>query len=70
MTVTADGADWTRNAPEDSVAMILAKLEQTDRRGIILLHDPFAESAARTRLLLQSLKDEGYQIVALEQPAD
>lgn len=70
VTVTADGADWTRNAPEDSVAMILAKLEQTDRRGIILLHDPFAKSAARTRLLLQSLKDEGYQIVALEQPAD
>jgi peptidoglycan-N-acetylglucosamine deacetylase len=68
VTVTADGADWTHNTPEEAVEMILAKLEQHDRRGMILLHDPQANSAARTRLLLQALKEQGYQVVALEQP--
>ena len=68
VTVTVDGADWTGNSPEQAVAKILEMLEQHDRRGMILLHDPFPKSAARTRLLLQSLKSEGYRIVALEQP--
>jgi alpha-beta hydrolase superfamily lysophospholipase len=48
--------------------MILAKLEQHGRRGMILLHDPQANSAARTRFLLQALKKQGYQVVALDQP--
>ena len=68
VTVTADGADWTDISPEDAVAQILAMLEQHDRRGMVLLHDPFSKSARRTRLLLQSLKAEGYSVVALEQP--
>lgn len=68
VTVTVDGADWTGNSPEEAVAQILDMLEQHGRRGMILLHDPFSRSAKRTRLLLQSLKDEGYQVVALEQP--
>jgi peptidoglycan/xylan/chitin deacetylase (PgdA/CDA1 family) len=68
VTVTADGADWTDISPEDAVARILDLLEQHDRRGMVLLHDPFAKSARRTRLLLQSLKTEGYRVVALEQP--
>lgn len=68
VTVTADGADWTNNSPEDATAMILEKLEQRDRRGMILLHDPFDRSAARVRILLESLKEHGYRVVALEQP--
>ena len=68
VTVTVDGADWTGNSPEESVTQILDMLEQHDRRGMILLHDPFYNSARRTRLLLQSLKTEGYRVVALEQP--
>ncbi|WP_273183559.1 polysaccharide deacetylase family protein [Hyphomonas adhaerens] len=68
VTVTADGADWTDISPEDAVAQILAMLKQHDRRGMVLLHDPFSKSARRTRLLLQSLKAEGYSVVALEQP--
>lgn len=66
VTVTADGADWTGNTPEEAVDMILAKLEQHDRRGMVLLHDPMKGSAARTRYLLQSLKEHGYRVVALE----
>lgn len=68
VTVTVDGADWTGNSPEEAVTQILTKLEQHDRRGMILLHDPFSKSAQRTRFLLQSLKKEGYRVVALEQP--
>ena len=68
VTVTADGADWTDISPEEAVAHILDMLEQHERRGMILLHDPFPKSAKRTRLLLQSLKNEGYRVVALEQP--
>ena len=65
-----DGADWTGITPEDSVAQILTMLEQHNRRGMVLLHDPFSRSAWRTRLLLQSLKSEGYRVVALEQPGN
>ena len=70
VTVTVDGADWTGITPEDSVAQILTMLEQHNRRGMVLLHDPFSRSAWRTRLLLQSLKSEGYRVVALEQPGN
>ena len=68
VTVSVDGEDWTNNSPDAAVDMILAKLEQHGRRGMILLHDPVSHSAARTRLLLQSLKKHGYRVVALEQP--
>ena len=70
VTVTVDGADWTGITPEDSVAQILTMLGQHNRRGMVLLHDPFSRSAWRTRLLLQSLKSEGYRVVALEQPGN
>ena len=68
VTVTVDGEDWTNNTPEAAVDMILAKLEQHHRRGMILLHDPVAQSAERTRYLLRALKEHGYHVVALEQP--
>ncbi|MCA8901365.1 MAG: polysaccharide deacetylase family protein [Hyphomonas sp.] len=67
--VSADGKDWTGIPPEDSVAMILAKLEEHGRKGVILLHDPLPKAAERTRLLLQALKEQGYRVVALEGPA-
>lgn len=65
VTVTIDGADWTNHSPERSVAMIMNKLNANQRRGIVLLHDTFARSDERTRILLQSLKSEGYRVVAV-----
>lgn len=65
VTVTADGADWTKLSPKQSVATIMNKLEANQRRGVILLHDTYARSDDRTRLLLQSLKTEGYRVVAI-----
>jgi peptidoglycan-N-acetylglucosamine deacetylase len=64
--VTANGADWTDISPEESVAMIMATLEAGGRRGVILLHDPYAGSATRTDLLLKALKAGGYEVVALQ----
>ncbi len=63
--VTADGADWTRNAPDASVDLILEKLQSAGGKGIILLHDPFDKSDERVNLLLSRLKQDGYRIVAL-----
>ena len=64
--VTADGNDWNHNTPEEATGLILSKLEAADRRGIIVLHDPVKASAKRTRHLLHALKENGYQVVALQ----
>lgn len=68
VTVTVDGEDWTNNTAEASVAMIMAKLEANDRRGIVLLHDPMRASALRTSTLLKQLRKHGYRVVALKGP--
>ena len=64
--VTADGADWTRISPEAAVDLVFQKLALSGDKGVVLLHDPFDRSDARTALLLSRLKQEGYRIVALE----
>ena len=63
--VTVDGADWTKNRPEESVDLILQKLDLAGRKGVILLHDPFDKSNERVSLLLSRLKQDGYKVVAL-----
>ncbi len=65
VTVTADGEDWTNLTPERSVETLMKKLEAGQRRGIVLLHDPYPRSDERTRILLKSLKSEGYRVVAI-----
>lgn len=70
VTVTVDGADWTRISTRASADRIMTKLEQDGRRGIILLHDPFSGSEQRTRHLLRRLKEEGYRIVHITGPAE
>lgn len=65
VTVTTDGQDWTDLQPGQSAATIMSKLEANQRRGILLLHDPFPRSDERTRTLLKSLKTEGYRVVAI-----
>lgn len=63
--ITADSADWSRNSPDEAAELVLQKLEEHDRRGIILLHDPMRNSAARTRAVLDALQQNGYRVVAL-----
>lgn len=64
--VTVDGKDWTGNAAEEIVDIIMTGLEAGPGRGVILLHDPFDDSLRATQLLLRRLKEEGYEIVALK----
>ncbi len=66
VTVNVDGADWLNQPAEDSVARILSMLEANGRRGIVLLHDPYTGSEARTRKVIEALKAENYRIVALQ----
>lgn len=61
--VDADGADWTRNAPSDSTDLILQKLDESDQRGIILLHDPVRRAEERTSHLIEALVQQGYSFV-------
>lgn len=63
--VDIDGADWTDNSAEDITDLIMSRLQERGRRGIILLHDPFENSVEATRLLLARLKAENYAIVEL-----
>ncbi|MEL7451755.1 MAG: polysaccharide deacetylase family protein [Pseudomonadota bacterium] len=63
--VDVDGQDWTGNSAEEIVDIVMRRLEDRGRRGIILLHDPFDNSVAATRLLLEKLALEDYEIVAL-----
>ena len=68
VTVNADGLDWEGTTPEEATQRILQKLEESGGKGIILLHDPFDDSDKRTAFLLQTLKDKGFRVVALDQP--
>jgi len=65
VTVTIDGQDWTDLQAGQSAAIIMSKLEANQRRGIVLLHDPYFRSDERARFLLNSLKTEGYRVVAI-----
>jgi peptidoglycan/xylan/chitin deacetylase (PgdA/CDA1 family) len=63
--VDIDGQDWTGNSAEEIADLVMSRLEARGRRGIILLHDPFANSVQATELLLTRLKAENYAIVAI-----
>ncbi|HXW70512.1 MAG TPA: polysaccharide deacetylase family protein [Methylocella sp.] len=57
-------SDWQAMAPEEELALILARLEH-DKRGILLLHDTKPQTAAMLPSLLRRLKERGFRIVAL-----
>ena len=68
VSVNADGLDWEGTTPEEATQRILQKLEDSGGKGVVLLHDPFDDSDKRTSYLLQTLKDKGFRVVALDQP--
>ncbi|MEO9968560.1 MAG: polysaccharide deacetylase family protein [Hyphomonadaceae bacterium] len=65
VSVDVDGQDWTGNSAEEIVDIIMTRLEARGRKGIVLLHDPFANSVDATQLLLTRLKAENYAVVEI-----
>ncbi len=57
-------SDWTPMTPEAELALVMRRLE-TAHKGIILLHDSKAQTAAMLPAFLRALKAGGYQVVHL-----
>lgn len=55
-------SDWKNMSPETELKLIMERLEG-ERRGIILLHDARAQTAAMLPRFLQALKAKGYRVV-------
>lgn len=55
-------SDWLPMAPEAELQLLLARIEQV-RRGIVLMHDTKAQTAAMLPTLLRELKRRGFRIV-------
>jgi len=54
--------DWNRISPQQELALVLGRIE-SNRGGIVLLHDTKARTAGMLPALLQALKVRGYHIV-------
>jgi peptidoglycan/xylan/chitin deacetylase (PgdA/CDA1 family) len=57
-------SDWNPMTPAQQYQLIVGRLEEA-RRGIILFHDPKAQTAAMLPDFLRYLRDHGYRIVHL-----
>ncbi len=55
-------SDWRPMSPGQELHLLLSRIE-TVRRGIVLLHDTKAQTAAMLPSLLRELKRRGYRIV-------
>lgn len=57
-------SDWNPMTPAQQYDLVVARLEEA-RRGIILFHDPKAQTAAMLPDFLRYLRSHGYRIVHL-----
>ena len=57
-------SDWNPMAPAQQLKLLTERL-QAARKGIILLHDPKAQTAAMLPALLRYLRDNRYRVVHL-----
>jgi peptidoglycan/xylan/chitin deacetylase (PgdA/CDA1 family) len=57
-------SDWIRMTPKQELALLIKRLKVTNR-GIILLHDPKAQTAAMLPAFLRYLRDNHYHVVHL-----
>jgi peptidoglycan/xylan/chitin deacetylase (PgdA/CDA1 family) len=55
-------SDWNPMTPAQQLKLLTARL-QVARKGIILLHDPKAQTAAMLPAFLRYLRDNGYRVV-------
>ena len=63
--IDVDSLDWRTHNPQTVVRRVMTGLEQRGR-GIILLHDIHASTAAAVPTLLQQLKARGFRVVHLK----
>ena len=61
-------SDWDPMTPAQQLALVLGRLDST-RGGIILFHDPKAQTAAMLPAFLRALKSRGYAVVHAVAPA-
>jgi peptidoglycan/xylan/chitin deacetylase (PgdA/CDA1 family) len=57
-------SDWNRMTPKQELKLLTDRLKIA-RRGIILLHDPKAQTTAMLPAFLRYLRDNDYRIVHL-----
>lgn len=64
-------SDWIRMTPKQELALLIKRLKVSNR-GIILLHDPKAQTAAMLPAFLRYLRNNGYHVVHLvpKEPAE
>ncbi|MBN9039722.1 MAG: polysaccharide deacetylase [Rhizobiales bacterium 62-47] len=55
-------SDWERMTPDQQLKLLVGRLEVA-RKGIILLHDPRAQTAAMLPAFLRYLREHGYRVV-------
>jgi peptidoglycan/xylan/chitin deacetylase (PgdA/CDA1 family) len=55
-------SDWEPMAPEVQLKLLIGRLEAI-RKGILLLHDPRAQTAAMLPAFLRYLREHGYRVV-------
>jgi len=60
-------SDWNPMTAAQQLALVLDRLEQT-RGGILLFHDPRAQTAAMLPAFLRALKARGYAVVHMTPP--
>jgi peptidoglycan/xylan/chitin deacetylase (PgdA/CDA1 family) len=57
-------SDWNPMTPDQELKLLTSRLDAA-RKGIILLHDPKAQTAAMLPAFLRYLRDNGYHVVHL-----
>jgi len=57
-------SDWIRLTPQQELKLLIKRLKVSNR-GIILLHDPKAQTAAMLPAFLRYLRDNDYHVVHL-----
>ena len=55
-------SDWSRMTPKQELSLVINRLRAAGR-GIILLHDPRAQTAAMLPAFLRYLRDNGFHVV-------
>ena len=61
-------SDWNRMTPQQELKLLTERLSFA-RKGIILLHDPKAQTAAMLPAFLRYLRDNHYRVVHVVPPA-
>jgi peptidoglycan/xylan/chitin deacetylase (PgdA/CDA1 family) len=60
-------SDWNKMTPQEELKLLTGRLDAAGR-GIILLHDPKAQTAAMLPAFLRYLRDHNYRIVHIVPP--